>query len=38
MMNSSQEIARKFNDCFSTVADTITNNIKMNNDGKKNRH
>ena len=36
MMNSSQEIARKFNDCFSTVADTITNNIKMNNDGKKN--
>ena len=36
MMNNSQEIAHKFNDYFYTVADTITNNIKTNNDGKKN--
>ena len=36
MVNNSQEIAHKFNDYFSTVADTITNNTKTNNDGLKN--
>ena len=38
MVNNSQEIARKFNDYFSTVANTITNNTKTNNDGRKKRH
>jgi hypothetical protein len=33
MVNNFQEIAHNFNDYFSTVADTITDNIKKDNDG-----
>jgi len=35
MVNNSQEIAHAFNDYFSSVADTIINNIRKGNDGKK---
>ena len=35
IVNNSQEIAYAFNDYFSSVADTIINNISKGNDGKK---